>query len=324
MMLMIPLQLSRQLRTRLSYAMIKVQNGWQGRTLGELEKISQPGSPISVTSELQRSLGSPQSSIQLEDGELIKSSGPPFSTPEVPHVAPYVQRGGSEHNRISPQMSDQINGAPTAHGGRTYESFWREHSMVSASRQAQAQHPASRPPSLAPPVDILPRTSWRTGVEVTQPFHSTCRSPKSRHGLAASTFAMGPTTPPGKSAAARTASQNAAMEKDAVETLLFLSSPNSSHRPIRSPISPARCTVPSPDARIGFSPFRDSRNGDSTTPASPFRYHHELPRSKGRISTADVDQFLDEMPDDISSSSSSSSSDEEEILPHQPLKRLHV
>ncbi|KAJ4288998.1 hypothetical protein N0V90_011340 [Kalmusia sp. IMI 367209] len=44
-------QLSAQLKTRLSYAMVKVQNNWEKQSLDELEdQISQHGSPISVTS----------------------------------------------------------------------------------------------------------------------------------------------------------------------------------------------------------------------------------------------------------------------------------
>lgn len=42
-------QLSAQLKTRLSYAMIKVQNGWEKQSLDELEEVhSQRGSPNSA------------------------------------------------------------------------------------------------------------------------------------------------------------------------------------------------------------------------------------------------------------------------------------
>lgn len=44
------LQLSAQLRTRLSYAMVKVQNNWEKQSLDELEeRISQQGSPVSTS-----------------------------------------------------------------------------------------------------------------------------------------------------------------------------------------------------------------------------------------------------------------------------------
>jgi len=46
------LQLSAQLRTRLSYAMMKVQNGWEKRSIEELEEqTSQKGSPISAPAQ---------------------------------------------------------------------------------------------------------------------------------------------------------------------------------------------------------------------------------------------------------------------------------
>lgn len=42
-------QLSAQLKTRLSYAMVKVQNGWEKQSLEELEEVhSQRGSPNSA------------------------------------------------------------------------------------------------------------------------------------------------------------------------------------------------------------------------------------------------------------------------------------
>jgi hypothetical protein len=47
--LLTPTQLSAQLKTRLSYAMVKVQNGWEKQSLDELEESqSQRGSPNSA------------------------------------------------------------------------------------------------------------------------------------------------------------------------------------------------------------------------------------------------------------------------------------
>jgi hypothetical protein len=44
-------QLSSELRTRLSYAMVKVKNGWQPKTIDEVESLaSRKGSPASSTS----------------------------------------------------------------------------------------------------------------------------------------------------------------------------------------------------------------------------------------------------------------------------------
>lgn len=48
-------QLSAQLKTRLSYAMVKVQNGWEKQSLEELEEVqSQRGSPNSAPERSDR------------------------------------------------------------------------------------------------------------------------------------------------------------------------------------------------------------------------------------------------------------------------------
>lgn len=49
------MQLSAQLKTRLSYAMVKVQNGWEKQSLDELEEVhSQRGSPNSAPGRSDR------------------------------------------------------------------------------------------------------------------------------------------------------------------------------------------------------------------------------------------------------------------------------
>lgn len=49
------MQLSAQLKTRLSYAMVKVQNGWEKQSLEELEEVhSQRGSPNSAPERSDR------------------------------------------------------------------------------------------------------------------------------------------------------------------------------------------------------------------------------------------------------------------------------
>ena len=49
------MQLSAQLKTRLSYAMVKVQNGWEKQSLEELEEVhSQRGSPNSAPGRSER------------------------------------------------------------------------------------------------------------------------------------------------------------------------------------------------------------------------------------------------------------------------------
>lgn len=159
-------QLSSQLKTRLSYAMVKVQNGWQSHTLTELESLTS-----APTSPLTSSLRSPRSRPTSSSTTLADRP------PSQPHHHP-----GLDY--------------PTS---PTYESFWRDHS--------------DSHPSLAPPADIHPR----------RPAHA--HPPRIHTSMHASPYASPstPTTPK-----PRTPSQNAAMEKDAVETLVFMSSPKNS------------------------------------------------------------------------------------------------
>jgi hypothetical protein len=55
MLMLTHVQLSAQLKTRLNYAMVKVQNGWEKQSLEELEEVhSQRGSPNSAPGRTDR------------------------------------------------------------------------------------------------------------------------------------------------------------------------------------------------------------------------------------------------------------------------------
>jgi len=97
------------------------------------------------------------------------------------------------HHHTGTQGLDYAYRHPTSptSGTRTYESFWREHSDPH--------------PSLAPPADIQPRRPLRLHTSTSTSIHTSPSTPTPRKP--------------------RTPSQNAAMEKDAVETLVFMSSP---------------------------------------------------------------------------------------------------
>ena len=55
------LQLSQQLRTRLTYAMVKVQNGWQTRSLDEVESLASQSPRSTVSGFPRNALNSPRS-----------------------------------------------------------------------------------------------------------------------------------------------------------------------------------------------------------------------------------------------------------------------
>lgn len=185
-------QLSQQLRTRLSYAMVKVQNGWQSNTLDEVESLaSQYGSPRSSTSHFAR----PSDSHHVQSPRTLMQAN--------------TQRKWS-----SSESSDGIAASQAA-----FRAAQRLDSN-GAHLQSAARAPSLRP-SLAPPADIIPGTRRRPPPNVsTNGYHVSGPYTPSRHISTLATSKQ------------RTPSQNAAMEADAVETLLFMASPgNSGYHP---------------------------------------------------------------------------------------------
>ena len=212
----------------------------------------------------------------------------------------------------------------SALGSRTYESFWREHSMNAPSKPLQIPPMKSSPgPSLAPPADILPRSRPEAGTPDTPHFFA-ARSPRLDSPI--SNRDGSPATPGKQRSSIRTASQNAAMEKDAVETLLFMSSPGNSghHPPGRRSDNPTTTlqqqrNFPRPAKQVGFadengggggggssSRYGINANPDQSpvTPLQPYLCERGLLKPGQRLTGADVDRYLDQMADDSSSSSS--------------------
>jgi len=206
-------QLSQQLRTRLTYAMVKLQNGWQDRSLDEIESLASQ-SPRSTTFNLYpdtRNFVSPRvaMSTRLERRNSNSSSDSELS---------YVQQTRPTPGLMSP---------PSSRAG------------------------------LAPPANIVSRSTHHRRRPTPNMHVKTGTKPVNR-----------PTV------TQRTPSQNAAMEADAVETLLFMASPNNSghassqfspvtsvpsvhHYP--SQTSPLRNTfsVSASPRRVAFSPHHD-------------------------------------------------------------------
>ncbi|TQS39245.1 hypothetical protein Golomagni_00229 [Golovinomyces magnicellulatus] len=209
-------ELTSELRTRLSYAMVKVNNGWQSNSIDEVESLaSHRGSPSSSSSILQgrRHLhSSPRMAMAKIKG---KNDGGPNMT-----------QANSPDFDICCRL-DQSS--------RTYESFWRDHSVTdplnhqnSPNRQARSSarsSPASR--ALAPPAEIC--SSYPRGYDnlknnskkvYIRPGYSS-HSPSS---------VSAPQTPQriGSQRVGNTInppSQTTTQEQDAIETLLFMSSP---------------------------------------------------------------------------------------------------
>ncbi|KAF2472894.1 uncharacterized protein BDR25DRAFT_283481 [Lindgomyces ingoldianus] len=202
-------ELSAQLRTRLSYAMVKVQNGWEKQSLEELEELpSQRGSPNSTHAKSEGSrlpFDSPQSTERRR-----RPSGVSVNSDQM-----IMSPGQSSPSSVSRSLA------------ATSSSYWQ--SGPRSQRQSSAsQHTvtfAETGPVLAPAPEIEPRRKRRSSASHAPPplLSSTQRKHYSDLGGAPRT----PTTAP-RSGILRMPSQQA--EKDAVDTLLFMSSPNNSSR----------------------------------------------------------------------------------------------
>ncbi|KAI1332322.1 hypothetical protein F5Y16DRAFT_357493 [Xylariaceae sp. FL0255] len=199
-------ELSAELKAKLSYAMVKVNHGWQSHSIDEVESLaSQAASPTSSTSTLHGRHGS--------------SASPRPSFVGVRHAI---------SNPSSTVSSPAVQHPPV---GRTYESFWREN----ASKAPGITSPISNLPSLAPPASIQPR----------QPGYSNPRrNSNAKHTPAylSHSHHASPHTPAQPSPLQGTPNQILSTntdpilfsppqnlrEQEALETLLFMSSPGNS------------------------------------------------------------------------------------------------
>lgn len=202
------------------------------------------------------------------------------------------------------QHEDLDHSSPTIKVGAAYESFWRDHEAHGPSRPTEA--PILGPP-LAPPADIVARAPGRSDVTKRQP------PPLRTNNLCTNSSPVTP--PPKKQSKIRTPSQQAEVEKDAVETLLFMSSPGGSgyHEPgafARSPLQNQFAHRPDQTDGLGFSRLDEARSR-GRRPGLSYSQHLRSPAGKRPVSNAEMDKILDEIPD-------SSSSDDDELQDDRP------
>ncbi|KAI1151462.1 hypothetical protein F4825DRAFT_357270 [Nemania diffusa] len=230
-------ELSAELKAKLSYAMVKVNNGWQSHSIDEVESLaSQAASPTSSTSTLHGRHGSSASPRISLAGFRQAASNPSSMT-----TSPVIQH---------PQA-------------RTYESFWRE----SVSKIPGNTSPVSQVPTLAPPAPIQPRQSLPTNPRrnsnarytpayLSQSPH-TPSQPSPLQGTPGQHYLRTPNVDP----ILFSPPQNL-REQEALETLLFMSSPGNSAN--------LKHGFPSPQAS-------QSRSGTRTTlPTSRLGQANEL------------------------------------------------
>lgn len=299
-------ELSSELRTRLSYAMVKVNNGWQSHSIDEVESLaSQAGSPTSSTSTLHGRRN-------------------PITSPRTAMLANIQGHSSNISSVTQPPAGDFDLYGRHDQPSRTYESFWRDHSTSSYPTHRHHSHQlANSPPmskGLAPPADIRPAPSSRRSD--TQKFSKPPRMPS--HG--SNSPHNGPRTPRRAdfrdTPAIQTSAQKTLQEQDAIETLLFMSSPGNSGNmahafpPPRTQASPQQSPLRAEfniqakvahGRRVEFDTGATSGSAESSE-AGP-EYRTQI-RGKGAVQSrargAAIDRILDEMAD--------SSSDEEDVL----------
>jgi hypothetical protein len=167
-----------QLKTRLKYAMVKIQNGWEKQSIDQLETLAAAHSPSASAPRMSRHSSS--------------SSEQYLMSPIVQTTPPQRTRLLQPHGR-----SNSTNSIP----GSLYASH------------------IYQPPSLAPAPQITSRRSGRR--------NTTSRAPP----LSRANYLSTPVTPDTRPHASSLLScnlQNQA-EKDAIDSLLFMSSPNNSN-----------------------------------------------------------------------------------------------
>ena len=193
-----------------------------------------------------------------------------FSTPAALHrSSPKRQAQSRPNSATSPQ--------PT----RTYESFWSEHTRNAHLYSHRSPGRALAEPSLAPPADILHRSQT-----AQYPGQNRAAPPR----LQTSNM---PATPQRHTfSGTRTPAQQSADEQDAIDSLIFMSSPNNTgYFPGNSVDStPVRNAV-GPSPQKGFLTTGHSR--------------HEVAADVGRSVQAklplqDLDKRLDEIEDESS------------------------
>ncbi|KAK0642082.1 hypothetical protein B0T16DRAFT_336262 [Cercophora newfieldiana] len=198
-------ELSAELKARLSYAMVKVNHGWQGHSIEQVETLaSHAASPTSSNSTIHLRTGS-SASPQLSNGS----------------------HRGSNNTTPATGLSHQF---PVRHGDPVWREVGRTGSTASPVSPVKGTH------ALAPPVSIQPSRHLNNPRRNSNPK----LTPTFLSGSHASPNA-GPHTPGHPSPYLGTAQQRTPLvdpiifsphqnvrEQDAIESLLFMSSPGNS------------------------------------------------------------------------------------------------
>ncbi|KAJ5237189.1 hypothetical protein N7489_007280 [Penicillium chrysogenum] len=275
-------QLSVHIRTRLSYAAAKIEQARQSRE------------------------ATPQTALRTPN------STSPSSTPAPSDIASLPAGNSTPFSQDSRTSSNGISQHAPGHN--------RSRSSFSSNQFLPI-------PKLAPPVDIVSSNghNQRRRPNPNAISKSSNHSPISRHrrhhsyqenGLArplngqaalgpetptlSSSHTYAPTSTPNGFYRPRTHSQNTPMEQDAIETLMFMSSPeNSGYRFSPRPLQPAS-TQSSLNESINTSSNGAYHDGSQGSQSSESHNGRELRRKPGLEAHAgdDIDRLLDQMDSD--------------------------
>ncbi|KAK9239500.1 hypothetical protein V1525DRAFT_386572 [Lipomyces kononenkoae] len=143
-------EMSSNLRTRLSYALLKVQHGWTGQSLDELEqnvipspqhspyKSPKPDYPHTLTIA-PSSFGSSSKLFELDNSPPLKAAQVVINEDENGHLS--TTTAISTADSKPPSSPTRRRGEL---GSKTYESFWMD--QAPGSRHHVASHPLSSSP----------------------------------------------------------------------------------------------------------------------------------------------------------------------------------
>ncbi|KFY49744.1 hypothetical protein V496_09806 [Pseudogymnoascus sp. VKM F-4515 (FW-2607)] len=315
---MSPRELTSELRTRLSYAMVKVNKGWESLPIYEVESLaSQSGSPTPSNSTIngrRNTIASPRVTIASLQG---LSSASPKSHPTA--AAP------------TDSQESASDGQPSS---RTYESFWREQSQRQIGLSASLSSPSSSQLSLQPSAELSSASRTqpnyrRSPMKSSKPHMLSAASSSDLSQSSLSSGGVAPNTPAQDAkpsnrgdSVIQTPTQKSLQEQDAIETLLFMSSPGipmlnnfpgaqSQGSRMQSPLK----------TEFGAQGTSDGKSDESSV--TPRAYETGTARyrgrrrigvvGKGRLGEDELDRMLDTMGD-------ADSSDDEIELPTTPMR----
>ena len=274
--------------------MVKVQKGWESKNINEVETLAaRQASPLSTTPNAERMMASPRSNV----------SG-------SPERAGFVQ--SDLRTKLSPS---RVTRPPRA--VVSPDSLSSSSANSDIMRIAPVQRSTGLPgptPTLAPPVDLSPRNPRRSNPPTFQKPQFSSDHRNTSNLSESSTSSLRPiaitATPPAiQHPLIRTPSEQraSAMEQDAIETLLFMSSPgNSQYRPSNQPISgsPLRGLLSQDRRRKELPPTLPrvvNIPNDDAVPISPRKKN--FLDNVNLENNENIDRVLDQMPAEEESSS---------------------